>query len=317
MNRLRIIQIMLMLLTLALALPVATPAFAQSMESLSRKERKELDKHLDAARQAYETGNFRDAAIAFEKVYAIWPSADVLYRLALCYERLGETQKAIQAYRDYLVKRPDDPEKQRIEGVIRALSQRNEPKTSTLSLRIEPSDALVYIDGAQRLETPDEDGLRNIVVPVGEHEVKIVTDGFISDTRKLQFAADETYNLIVSLRPVVVEESSASTWGWVLAGSGAGAMVVGGIFVGMSMGMDNVLDELDAQRGTTDRPDNYEDLVDQRNAHMITGLVLTGVGVAATTVGVILLIPSGESATTAIAPTVLPGGGGAQATVRF
>lgn len=296
-------------LLLVLLLFLTPPSVAaQSLDSLSPEQRAELDASLDAARTAYEAGDFAAARDAFEKVYAIYPSADVLYRLALCYERLGQNEKAAQAYRDYLVKVPDDPERPRIEGVIRSLQDRMQTRSATLTLTVSPASAGVFIDGAQRLEPADDKGLRVLEIPSGDHEVAIRGDGFEDEVRSLQFSPGENYNLIVSLRPETIEKQSR-VFPWLVTGFGGASLLGGAVFLGAALGTGQALDTQYDARADGPRPPNYDVIEKRHNTFVITGWTLAAVGAAASTVGVLLLLRSPEKQT-ALVPTWSEDGAG-------
>ncbi len=301
------VRLPIFLLFVALLATVASaPAFAQSLDSLSAEQRGELERELERARVAYESGDFATARDAFERVYALFPSADVLYKLALCYERLGEFERAVQSYRDYLVKVPDDPERPRIEGVIRTLRERMEQRGATLVVALEPADASVYVDGAERLEQPDADGTRTLELPAGNHEVTIRRPGYKPQERTLQLRGDQRYDLIVALSPVA-ESRGPRTLGWGLAGGGAAVLLAGGTTLGMALGTGQALQTQYEARDTSRRPPAFDTLEQRYNRLVVLGWTLTGIGAAATAAGAFLLIRSGGETALSVAPALTPG----------
>jgi tetratricopeptide (TPR) repeat protein len=270
------------LLSWSVGLPSASAQQGMGDEALTQ-----LGKDLEIARAAYEGGDFATARDALLRVYAIYPEPKVLYRLALCHERLGEDALAIKAYQDYLIKVPNDPERAKIEGIIRSLQERSAPRTAKLQLSTSPADALIWIDGSERLEQPEEDGSRRIALSAGEHTIRISRDGFASQERKIEISPDERYNMVIALQPLFDERSDALAW--TLTGVGAATLVAGTFFLGRAAGADSVLGSLYEARTSERRPSRYDDAAEGYNSDVLWGWSLLGAGLLTTGVGLTML----------------------------
>lgn len=304
------------LVSILFILLFSTIASAQDINELTPAERKQLEADLTSAQESYESGNFEAAKIALEKVYKQLPDPDVLYRLALCYERLGEDQKAIDAYQRYLAARPNDRDKARIEGVVRALKERSKSTTATLTVVLKPVDARLYIDGAERIEPNNADGEKVIQIGEGAHEISVQRDGFVAEERNVNLSPDQTYNLIIALAPIP-ESNAKSTIGWILAGTGVTAIATGATLLGISMGMNDVLDASYDTRSDSLRPSNFDDLESRHNTFVIAGWSTVGAGFALAGLGTYFLLSTGKEKDVAIAPVISSDGVQIGATARF
>lgn len=71
--------------------------------------------------EAFEAGNFRRALEAFERVFALRGSPDLLFNIYRCHRAMGDPERAVNALRRYLVARPEVPERATLEGELAAL----------------------------------------------------------------------------------------------------------------------------------------------------------------------------------------------------
>ncbi|MFW5925513.1 MAG: PEGA domain-containing protein, partial [Myxococcota bacterium] len=131
--------------------------------------------------ELFEAGQFEEAEAAFEEAYGHVPNPVVLLGLAEARARQGDMVAAAQALDRYLLERPEAPDRVQVEERIAELKG----TPATLVLRVEPSDAVVRIDGA--------DPVREVPVQVelapGDHEVRVRREGYL------------TYEEIVTLEP--------------------------------------------------------------------------------------------------------------------
>jgi tetratricopeptide (TPR) repeat protein len=111
----------------------ATPAAAQ--ESAERKRRVEEAKKLhDEARELYEAGEYRKAIAKLDQALQQDPEGkELVYNLALIYEKLGDVDAAERYYRQYLEMETEPPlvertqrALKRIEGARKELPQRGQ-----------------------------------------------------------------------------------------------------------------------------------------------------------------------------------------------
>src|ERR1700680_249528 len=62
--------------------------------------------HFAAGSAYYDQANYADAVKEFNEAYRLSKRTDLLYNIAVCYERLGQYDSAIQALQKYLTDKP-------------------------------------------------------------------------------------------------------------------------------------------------------------------------------------------------------------------
>jgi len=103
----------LLFLALALAFVGAAPAVAD--------DRAEARTHYQAGVKFYAGGDYRSAIREFSAAQQLAPADLNNYNLALCYDKLGDAEPAIQYYRAYLDKQPNTDKRAEIEASIQRL----------------------------------------------------------------------------------------------------------------------------------------------------------------------------------------------------
>jgi len=199
------------------------------------------------ARRAFERGSrlyqqarYAEAAAAFEEAYRAVPNGVVLYNLGQCYEKLGELEKALSSYQEYLRLVPQAEDREAVQTIIAGLEGRLEAvKRPKVTLSSEPSGALVSLDGQERGPTPWSEP-----VEVGTHQLSLELKGYQSLRRELEVRAGEPVQLHLVLTPIpeVTPAPAATaaaqpsprgrTWTWVAAGA-AGAAAAGAVSLGL------------------------------------------------------------------------------------
>lgn len=174
-----------------------------------------------------EAGNCNSAIAEFEAAYAITPSPDPLYNIAMCRERLFQYDLAVSAYQRYLDTAPADAEdRPAVEATMRSL--RN--VLGTLHVRSN-TRARVWIDDRDVGEAPGD-----LLVPGGRHVVELRAERWLPSRQEVTVAGRQEASLSFTLRRAVTnvtinEEGGISPvvfWSGVAA-TGVTALV-GGIF---------------------------------------------------------------------------------------
>ncbi len=83
--------------------------------------RSEAKVHYQAGVKAYAASDYRTAIKEFSAAQQLAPADLNNYNLALCYDKLGEAEPAIQYYKEYLAKVPNADKRTEIEGSISRL----------------------------------------------------------------------------------------------------------------------------------------------------------------------------------------------------
>jgi tetratricopeptide (TPR) repeat protein len=86
----------------------------------------EAREHFRKGQQFFDVGRWDEAASEFEKAYAIRSDPTFLFNMAQAYRRKGDAKRAIDLYKNYLIKAPKSPQRAEVEERIKALQQQLE-----------------------------------------------------------------------------------------------------------------------------------------------------------------------------------------------
>ncbi|HEY0253624.1 MAG TPA: PEGA domain-containing protein, partial [Kofleriaceae bacterium] len=192
-------------LCVALVAVLATPAFAQSADSL-----KKAQASFDTAQSDYLAGKFDEAAAGFQEAYAARPFPQFLYNVGASFHMKGKKtsdvaayKKAVEFYKRYLQEEPQATDKPKVEkaiGVLEAEIKRLDelagqgsaataPKEASAEVQnlgdvkvrglvvivTEPQDATIYLDNKKNgplAKTPWSGSIE------GEHKLIIEKRGY-------------------------------------------------------------------------------------------------------------------------------------------
>lgn len=113
---------------LTAALLLAHPAFAQPGAAVPADDIEAAKAHYAAGSAYYEQANYADAVKEFNEAYRLSKRTDLLYNIAICYERLDDFDDAIATLQKYLVERPDAKDRVTIENRIANLTKLRDQK---------------------------------------------------------------------------------------------------------------------------------------------------------------------------------------------
>ncbi|HET9620076.1 MAG TPA: hypothetical protein VFP84_01830, partial [Kofleriaceae bacterium] len=90
-----------------------------SLATLARADdRADARAHYQTAAKMYQTGDYRGAIREFSAAQQLVPADLNNYNLALCYDKLGDAEPAIQYYRAFLDKQPGTDKRAEIQASI-------------------------------------------------------------------------------------------------------------------------------------------------------------------------------------------------------
>jgi tetratricopeptide (TPR) repeat protein len=288
---------------------VTQTAFAQeanrSYKSLSKAEKKELASLIEAGKSAYDRGEFEKSLRYFQDAYDIFQHPDLLYRIGLCYERLGEDQEAVRYYRSFLKEVPDAKERGRIEKQIRVIEKRLAEKASRIRVNTEPTGAVVFIN--DEINGPAGYTPTELPVSAGNYKLIIKKEGY----RDVVDTVDVPEGQTVQLKYPLQKENTGG------AGGGGVSISKGPILLGalglVSLGVgifsyakytekQALIDSWQDQSRDIERPANFRETYDERNLY---GGVAVGTGVialGALTWGTVLLVRDLNRESAALTP---------------
>ena len=108
---------------LAVAAILALPAGALAADNPATAQARQ---HYQKAQNAYDLGRWDEAIVEYEAAYSLRPDPTFLFNMAQACRRKGDTQRALDLYRNYLVKAPDTPQRADVEDKIRVLKKQLE-----------------------------------------------------------------------------------------------------------------------------------------------------------------------------------------------
>jgi tetratricopeptide (TPR) repeat protein len=114
--------------SVALVLFAYAPAHAQSIQAATppADDMEAAKAHFAAGSAYYEQADYTDAVKEFNEAYRLSHRTDLLYNIALCYERLNQYDNAIETLQKYLTDKPNAPDRVTIESRIQNLQKAKE-----------------------------------------------------------------------------------------------------------------------------------------------------------------------------------------------
>jgi hypothetical protein len=99
----------------------AAVAAAPSSASAGDSSKDRARQHYRKATQFYDIGRWDEAIAEYEKAYALHEDPSLLFNMAQTCRRKGDLKRALDLYKNYLVKEPESPLRGEVEDRIRTL----------------------------------------------------------------------------------------------------------------------------------------------------------------------------------------------------
>jgi tetratricopeptide (TPR) repeat protein len=112
----------------------ALPCAAQ----ITQQDQDAAKAHYLAGSAYYDQANYGDAAKEFSEAFRLSHRADLLYNIAVCYERLSQWDDAIGALRRYLTDKPDAADRAVIESRISNYEHRRDEAKAKAAAAAQP-----------------------------------------------------------------------------------------------------------------------------------------------------------------------------------
>lgn len=321
----------LALLTLAPSVAIAAPDDAT---------RKEAERLFVEARAALEKGRREEACAGFRKSLALVEVANTVFNVARCDEQDGRLASAMRGWQRGLALVP--PGDERVTAAHARVAEL-EPKVPKVTVKLTagaPAGTRVLVDGVALTEAELASPLR---LDPGEHTVVVEAPGRQPREVPLKLAEGAREEVAVAPGPeqpanggvgpppppppkVIPEEGDTRrTLGFVIGGVGLAGLAAAGITGGLLLARDAEIKDACPEPGWCS-PEGMEK-IDGSKPLMVVNAIAWGVGAVGLGVGAVLVLTSGGGggeggggearAQAAIAPAVLPGGGGMTVVGRF
>ena len=134
-------------LLVTLVLVLASPARGDESTTEQAKQ------HYENGSKQYDLGHWDEAIREYETAYELRPDPSFLYNLAQAYRRKGDAKRALDLYRNYLVKTPKSPLRVEIEERIKSLQKQIDEANSAKPAL--PALERALLDRAESRRFPD------------------------------------------------------------------------------------------------------------------------------------------------------------------
>lgn len=137
-------RIALVLLAATLVVPIS--AQAQSGD----QEKEELDPEYvekkKAGSDAFNSGDFQRAADLFREAFDISPRGNLLFNIALSYERSGDLEQAVQFYERFVKAVPNSPQRPAVQRQLATLKASLKDRYVDVSVSSSPPGAIIFVN---------------------------------------------------------------------------------------------------------------------------------------------------------------------------
>jgi tetratricopeptide (TPR) repeat protein len=246
------------------AAPPATDSAAPANGAPTEASIREASDHYEAGLALYADGEFKRAAIEFDRAYELVPNYRALYNIGQVRIQLHDYARAYKALQSYLQEGGDKIDADRRKSVSDDL-QMLATRTATLAIECNETGAEILVDGEVVGTTPLSEPL---LLDTGDHRVILRKDGFDPRETPLTLASRDAQSLRIDLQPtppdrgpvVVVAPQQVQTdrtaWIWgtwsATAALAAGAAVTGGLGISAANDLDNLRSTYGSSRDQLD-----------------------------------------------------------------
>jgi tetratricopeptide (TPR) repeat protein len=185
--------------------------------------------HFKTGEIYYEAGRYPDAAREFEEAFRLTGRVELLYNMGRSYDRVGDSVRALAAYRRLLKEVPDSKDALEVKERIEALRH----QVARLEVSSTVGGSAVRLDGANVGEAP----LHALEVAPGKHAVEVAHEGYGTWRSQIAVNADEDQavsgapvSLVKVIRVEKKEPLYKRWWPWTIA---AVVLVAGGVTAGV------------------------------------------------------------------------------------
>ena len=181
---------------LTLAVLLSLSAAAKGAPPPPDDDTQAAKKYFQWAQNLYKQARYAEAINKFEEAYRLKPHPTIFFNIGRCYEQLGDINKALKNYREYLRIAPDAKDRELVTDAITNLERRlREQGVQHLSILSDPTSARVSIDGKYVGLSP-----LAIELPPGNHRMTLAKEGYDTVEKGFVLSPDKSMELEVALK---------------------------------------------------------------------------------------------------------------------
>lgn len=170
-------------------------------EGLSAGDVAKAKELFQSGQKLYKQARYAEAIARFEEAYAVRPHPVIFFNIGKCWEQLGETAKAMRAYRDYLRLAPDAKDRDTVSDAIANLERRLKEKgLQQLLVFADPPTARIDVDGKDLGTSP-----ASIELVAGNHKLTVKLEGYETVERSFVMSISRATEMTINLRPATPE----------------------------------------------------------------------------------------------------------------
>jgi hypothetical protein len=306
--------------TLSLLCALLVPALTPTQAKAQAPEAAQSDPAAAKAREEFREGlalmaaeDHAGALAKFKAVAEYKQTAQVVFNIAECEERLGMLVRALGNYRLALGKAQDGSAPQIAELAPKRLAA-IEPRIGKLTVRlVEPVSnpaARIELDGVEVVRTQSD---KPLLVDPGERVLRVLVGERVERTERVSLTEGESKSVELAIPAPVARDGGAggsaasgpSVPGIALLVGGGVSLAVGAVFIGLRQSAIAELDELCG--GDETCPPSAEPAADRGRTFTGVAQVAMPVGVVAAAVGIVLIATGGgDEASSAEAASTRP-----------
>ncbi|MBU1432540.1 PEGA domain-containing protein [Myxococcota bacterium] len=98
------------------------------------------------AAQAFNNGEFEEAALFFKEAFDVQPRGNLLYNIGFCFEKANNLPNAVRFYQRFVEAMPSDPKRGAVQEKINEIKLQLKDLYVTVNVTSNPPGALIFID---------------------------------------------------------------------------------------------------------------------------------------------------------------------------
>jgi tetratricopeptide (TPR) repeat protein len=125
---------------------MAHPSVVHALDDTSKAR-----KHFEKGKNLYDAGDFAPALVEFKEAFRLRDDAAFLFNMGQCHSKLGDDSAALHAYKSFLRRKPEAPNRAQVEARIAEIEERQ--KQPAVAPLVPPPDSPPLVPNLQPVAT--------------------------------------------------------------------------------------------------------------------------------------------------------------------